>query len=207
MNKKAIFAVAVLVTVGIMLSAATVGAWGPIKPDKPIEPTPGVPVPEADVPDAVVQMVMSEIQQSGLGASSVAANEDTVRSMLAQAMAAGVPVTADMDLGVLGADVGSSDFAGGANIGHKGLHLWLDFFGAAPVAHYAIAWTDTANNLDLYAVAPFGIAISDATGTLTEENAMFNPFGFSLVFVYGQTVLTAPPQPYVVVCDGAPVNP
>lgn len=198
MNKKATFAIVAIVAIGIMLSAATVGAWGPIKP-KPVPVAPEIPVtPETPPADTTVNALAGEITDV-MGSE---ADEAAIASMLMQAQMLDIDLTEAIVMGdAAGADVSSSDVGIIVpSIANGGVHIWPYLGWPGPRIKTAIAWDECSNDLDMYHLAPFGLSISDAETTLTESSTMLNPFGIGLIIVHGDSVAPAG-QPYVLVFD------
>ena len=211
MNKKAMFAIVAIVAIGIMLSAAAVGAWAPVKPEKLVPPAPPV---DASPASPAVLALAAELVQAATD-NGYEADEQALIMMLTSVEASGV--------GLGNAEVVTGDDAGATAwfpvapfIPNGGIHIlptWL--FVPPDVApggtlRAAIIWDNAGTDLDMHLTFPFippftiAHAIGDGEGTLTEEVCIPNYFfGWGLVIVHNQGPVG---QFYIATCDVNPYN-
>ena len=181
MNKRTTLTIAVLVTVGIMLSAAGIMALAPSQP--------------GDGPGAVVDPAIEELAEEILAevaAQGGITDKAAVINMLMEAEGMGADLSST-DLKTQD-DIASNDMA------CWGIHecswdLWVSICPPIYETHAAIMWDEcTKSDLDLYMCGcGGGYAVSNADHTLTEDVAIT---GCCLTFVWVHAAQVTPYSTY-----------
>ena len=181
MNKRTTLTIAVLVTVGIMLSAAGIMAMAPQQGTGPAGP--GADPAIAGLTDEIA----AEVAAQGGNADKLA-----IAAMLMQAQAMGADLTST--------DLKTQDDITSNEMACWGLHecswdLWVSICPPVYETHAAIMWDEcTKSDLDLYICGGGGgYAVSNAAHTLTEEVAIS---GCSLTFIWVHAAQVTPYSTY-----------
>ncbi len=184
MNKRAILAIAALVTAGIMLSAAGIVALSLNDPTAPIPPKPKVPEKAPPASDEVCEALAEDViaEMEALGGEPMAKEEVIKVLRDAEAKGAAIEGTEIPDSGMSTSEWGATYFP--IYPGQEHLHVF-----ALPVSPISdiqagLLWDESDNDLDLTVSVCGAMGWSWDTGTLTEEVCVSPYYCGPMVWVY-----------------------